>query len=65
MLVELYPEKYLQVNFKKEMPKGYIQAEKSEAARINIQKLKNLGWRQKYSIREGFARTIESFYNIN
>lgn len=65
MLVRLYPEKHLQVNFKKEMPKGYIQAEKSEATRINIQKLKNLGWRQKYSIREGFDRTIKSFTGTN
>ena len=65
MLVELYPEKHLKVKFNKDIPKGYIQAEKRESAKISVKKLKNLGWQQKYSIREGFVRTIESFYDTN
>ena len=60
MLVSLYPEKNLKVTFNKNIPKGYIAAEKCKD-QINIEKLKELGWIQKYSIREGFKRTIESF----
>ena len=61
MLVNLYPEKNLKINFNKQIPKGYIPAEKNQDKRIDISKLKNLGWQQKYSVREGFIRTIESF----
>lgn len=60
-LVSLYPEKNLRVTFGKTIDSGYIPAEKDHAIRISVDKLKNLGWRQKYSIREGFARTLESF----
>ena len=61
-LISLYPEKNLQVTFNKEIAKGYIAAEKNNANnRIDISKLKNLGWQQKYSIREGFERTIRSY----
>lgn len=60
-LVSLYPEKNLRVTFGKTIDAGYIPAAKDNAVRINVDKLKNLGWRQKYSIREGFLRTLESF----
>ena len=62
ILISLYPEKNLQVTFNKEVAKGYIAAEKNNAnSRIDVSKLKNLGWQQKYSIREGFKRTISSY----
>ncbi len=61
-LVDLYPEKNLRVTFDKSIDEGYIPSEKSySGGRISIDKLKKLGWHPKYSIREGFARTIESF----
>ena len=61
-LVDLYPEKNLRGTFEKPIDEGYIPAEKSyNGGRISVDKLKKLGWCQKYSIREGFARTIESF----
>ena len=60
-LVSLYPKKNLRVTFNKPMDAGYLPAEKGHTVRISVEKLKKLGWRQKYSIREGFARTIESF----
>ena len=60
-LVDLYPEKNLRVTFDKPISEGYIPALKYHDIKVNIDKLKKLGWRQKYSIREGFARTIESF----
>lgn len=61
-LVNLYPEKNLKVNFNKKIPEGYVPAEKNNPdTRIDIDKLKNLGWQQKYSIRAGFERAIRSF----
>ena len=60
-LVNLYPEKNLHVIFNKPIDEGYIPAAKNPPVRISVDKLKKLGWRQKYSIREGFARTIKSF----
>lgn len=61
-LVDLYPEKNLRVLFNKTMSEGYIPADKNNAAnRIDISGLKNLGWQQRYSIREGFERTVRSF----
>ena len=62
-LVNLYPKKNLHVIFNKPIDEGYIPAAKNLPVRIRVDKLKKLGWRQKYSIREGFARTIESFTN--
>lgn len=60
-LVDLYPEKNLKVNFNKKISAGYIPAEKHNVREhFDIDKLKNLGWRQKYSIRAGFERTIRS-----
>ena len=60
-LVNLYPEKNLRVTFDKKISAGYIPAEKNNSStRIATGKLKNLGWQQKFSIREGFERTINS-----
>lgn len=60
-LIDLYPEKALKVIFNKKIAEGYIPAEKNNAGnRISISKLKNLGWQQRYSIREGFKRTVRS-----
>ena len=64
-LVSLYPEKNLRVTFGKTIDKGYIPAAKDNAVRISVNKLKKLGWRQKYSIREGFLRTLEAFEHSN
>ena len=60
-LVSLYPEKNLKVTFNKTVAEGYIAAEKNKAhIRFDVGKLKNLGWQQRYSIREGFERVISS-----
>ena len=61
LLVNLFPEKNLKVTFNKAIADGYIPAEKKYDARISVDKLKSLGWKQKYFVREGFARTVESF----
>ena len=58
-LIGLCPEKGLKITFNKKIAKGYIPAEKNNPdSRIDIGKLKNLGWQQRYSIREGFKRTL-------
>lgn len=60
-LVGLYPDKNLKVTFNKSIAEGYIAAEKNKAhIRFDVSKLKNLGWQQRYSIREGFERTVRS-----
>lgn len=63
-LIGLCPEKNLKINFDKKITEGYIPAEKNNPdSRIDTCKLKNLGWQQRYSIREGFERTLRSIYN--
>lgn len=61
LLIGLYPERGLKIKFGKEKKAGYIAAENTGEKRIEIDKLKGIGWQQRYSIREGFARTIASF----
>lgn len=58
-LVALYPEKHLHVTHKN-MAAGYLQSGEQHL-RISNEKLKRLGWRQHYSIREGFRRAIASY----
>lgn len=60
-LVDLCPNKRLKVVFlKKEIGNGYLQA-KFKNNRYSSEKLKELGWKQHYSVREGFRRTIKSY----
>ena len=59
-LVELYPEKQLKIKFHKRLEQGYLQ-EKPKNNRYSSEKLKQLGWQQHYSIKDGFYRTIESY----
>lgn len=61
MLVSLYPEKNLRVEFAKDVfKKGYIKSP-SLRANFNIDKLKSLGWTEKIDIKTGFSRMIESY----
>lgn len=60
-LTGLHPEKNLKVTFNKSVAAGYIAAEKNKThIRFDVSKLKNLGWQQRYSIREGFERAVRS-----
>lgn len=59
-LVSLYPDKNLKVSYKKQ-PAGYLQS-KEKDNRFSITKIEKLGWKQKYSIKDGFKRTIESYH---
>lgn len=59
-LVELFPEKGLSVVEADGIELGYL---KSKILRScpDISKIKALGWQPKYSIEEGFLRTVKSF----
>lgn len=59
MLVSLVPEKRLRVTHKP-MAEGYLQSGEQHL-KISTEKIKALGWKQHYTIREGFRRTIESY----
>lgn len=60
LLIKLFPEKKLKVEKKEVIEKGYI---KSEIVRHSpdIKKITELGWKPKYSLEEGFIRTIKSY----
>ena len=60
ILINLYPEKNLQVVFNKKISNNYLLS-KNRVQHIDVTKLKNLGWIPKISAREGFKRTVESF----
>lgn len=60
-LVGLFPEKGLKVVEAPGVePKGYLKSTISRNC-PNISKLRGLGWEPKYSLEEGFKRTIRSF----
>lgn len=64
LLVELFPEKKLKVEKKEFIEEGYI---KSKIVRhfLDTSKITKLGWNPKYSLKQGFIRTINSFLNNN
>jgi nucleoside-diphosphate-sugar epimerase len=62
VLCNLYPEKHLSVKFSEGVTAaGYIRSA-SITAGLCADKLKNLGWRQKVNIHDGFYRMIESYH---
>ena len=63
-LISIFPEKKLNVILqKREKTDVYIENTKSNTIQADCSKLTGLGWDPKYSIFEGFKRTIESFMN--
>lgn len=61
LLVSMYPEKALKVEFAKDVfQKGYIKS-KSLRANFNVEKLEALGWMEKIDIKTGFTRMVESY----
>jgi nucleoside-diphosphate-sugar epimerase len=60
MLCALYPEKRLSIKFKNIIDSNYIRS-LSTGASLRSDKIKELGWRQKIKIEEGFKRMIESY----
>lgn len=60
MLVHMYPEKKLRVQFASEHRPGYVTIP-SQKRCLDISKIKSLGWAPKFTEEEGFRRTIQSF----
>ena len=61
MLISLYPEKKLKVDFAKDVfKKGYIKSPSSRAD-FDTSKLQALGWKETINIKDGFKRMIESY----
>ena len=64
MLVDLFPEKDLKLKFDIQLQqKGYLKSAISRHSPDTV-KLRSLGWQPRYSIQDGFKRTVESFYNV-
>lgn len=60
-LVSLFPQYKLKVIKKEKIErKGYLKSEITRAC-PDTSKIRSLGWKQKYSIEEGFKRTVRSF----
>ncbi len=60
-LINLFPEKHLNVEFKEGVfQQGYLKS-KSSRANFNIDKIKKLGWKPQIDIQTGFKRMIESY----
>ena len=62
LLAGLFPEKKLKVEKKEVIQEGYI---KSKIIRhfLDTSKITKLGWEPKYSLEQGFIRTVKSFLN--
>ena len=60
VLVNMFPEKNLKIIKKEILNKNYIRTTTPDYF-PDISKLVNLGWKQTYSIEEGFKRMIKSF----
>jgi nucleoside-diphosphate-sugar epimerase len=61
MLVDdIFPERRLKVVVKKDLSKQYLRIDFPRTS-MDIMKAKALGWSLRFSIKEGFRRTIESY----
>ena len=60
LLVELFKEKKLRVERKKVSEPGYLKSDISRNC-PDISKVTKLGWKPKYSLKDGFKRTVESY----
>lgn len=59
---EIVPEKNLKVVIKSSKNKNYLRSEFSRT-QMNIDKLKSLGWKLNFDLKQGFSRTINSYTN--
>lgn len=60
-LVSLFPEKNLRVVFKQRSKNDVYVESKIKINRPDTTKVRSLGWKPLFSIKEGFLRTIQSF----
>jgi len=59
--VGLFPEKKLTVEVKEAITEENCMASKIMRVYPQVSKIQSLGWTPRYSIEEGFRRTIRSF----
>jgi nucleoside-diphosphate-sugar epimerase len=63
LLISLYPEKNLRVVCKeRESNSDYMECRVKFHAKFDTEALQSLGWKPEYGLREGFKRTIDSFF---
>ena len=62
LLVRLFPEKNLKIEKKEGVEQGYLKSKVNRCS-PDISKITELGWKPKYSLEDGFKRTITSFQN--
>jgi len=61
ILVNLFPEKHLKVKFvPRNNDNNYLESP-IKFQSPDVSKIKNIGWQRKYSIKEGFYRTVRSY----
>lgn len=61
LLCNMYPEKHLKARYQ-ERNDDYAENKHKVHSMQNTEKLRSLGWMPKYSIENGFKRTIDSFF---
>lgn len=64
VLVTLFPEKRLKVVYRKQRADNSYLQSSVERVYPQTRKLRALGWRPRYSLSEGFKRTIQSYYVV-
>lgn len=62
LLIGLFPEKNLKIEKKENTEKGYLKSQVDKYS-PDISKISKLGWQAKFSLEQGFKRTINSFLN--
>ena len=63
LMVSLVPDAALEVKFSTRSPEDQYSDSPIVSHRPSVEKLRNLGWQPKYSLEEGFLRTIHSLSN--
>lgn len=66
MLIKLFPEKKLAIKFNVNLKQGSYIKSRVQRAHPETSKIQSLGWAPRYSLEDGFKRTIRSFlWSIN
>lgn len=64
ILIDVFPEKGLGVEFQKRTDDGYCTSSVKRLTPVNVDKLKGLGWEAKTSVEDGFERSLRYLAQI-
>ncbi len=64
ILISLYPEKKLHIDYRQREDKGYLNLAQTSSVVCSTEKIQKLGCKFEVDIREGFKRTIEYFLEL-